>query len=116
MSPTIVLKDERPYLITGSPGGSTIITSVLQEILNVLDFKMSLEESSKKKSRIHFQHLPNILFHEQFDESLIKSIQKEKKLVSRKLGEIHSVLVKKDIVEAFSDKRRPDGKASAVYE
>ena len=48
MSPTIVLKDERPYLITGSPGGSTIITSVLQEILNVLDFKMSLEESSKK--------------------------------------------------------------------
>ena len=115
MSPTIVLKDERPYLITGSPGGSTIITSVLQEILNVLDFKMSLEESSKK-SRIHFQHLPNILFHEQFDESLIKSIQKEKKLVSRKLGEIHSVLIKKDIVEAFSDKRRPDGKASAVYE
>ena len=114
MSPTIVLKDERPYLITGSPGGSTIITSVLQEILNVLDFKMSLEESSKK-SRIHFQHLPNILFHEQFDESL-KSIKKEKKIVSRNLGEIHSILIKKDIVEAYSDKRRPDGKASAVYE
>ena len=53
MSPAIVFRDERPYLITGSPGGSTIITSVLQEILNILDFQMSLEESSKK-NRIHF--------------------------------------------------------------
>ena len=64
-------------LITGSPGGSTIITSVLQEILNILDFQMSLEESSKK-SRIHFQHLPDVLFHEQLDESLIESLKKEK--------------------------------------
>ena len=48
MSPVIVFLDEKAYLITGSPGGSTIITSVLQEILNVLDFQMSLEESSKK--------------------------------------------------------------------
>ena len=114
MSPAIVFRDERPYLITGSPGGSTIITSVLQEILNVLDFQMSLEESSEK-SRIHFQHLPDILFHEQFDGSLIESLKKEKKLINRKLGEIHSILIRKDIVEAFSDKRRPDGKASAVY-
>ena len=115
MSPTIVFRDKKPFLITGSPGGSTIITSVLQEILNVLDFGMSLKESSEKK-RIHFQHLPDILFHEQIDESLIKSIKKEKKIVGRNLGEIHSILIKKDIVEAYSDKRRPDGKASAVYE
>ena len=40
---------------------------------------MSLEESSKK-SRIHFQHIPDILFHEQFDESLIESLKKDKKL------------------------------------
>ena len=114
MSPVIVFRDEKPYLVTGSPGGSTIITSVLQEILNILDFQMSLEESSKK-SRIHFQHLPDILFHEQFDESLIKSLKKEKKLIKRKLGEIHSILIREDILEAFSDKRRPDGKASAIY-
>ena len=115
MSPTIVFRDKRPFLITGSPGGSTIITSVLQEILNVLDFDMSLKASSEKK-RIHFQHLPDILFHEHIDESLIKSIKKEKKTLSRNLGEIHSILIKKDIVEAYSDKRRPDGKASAIYE
>ena len=115
MSPTIVFRDKRPFLITGSPGGSTIITSVLQEILNVLDFDMSLKASSEKK-RIHFQHLPDILFHEHIDESLIKSIKKEKKTLSRNLGEIHSILIKKDIVEAYSDKRRPDGKARAIYE
>ena len=114
MSPVIVFRDEKPYLITGSPGGSTIITSVLQEILNILDFQMSLEESSEK-SRIHFQHLPNILFHEQLDDSLLKSLEKNKKLINRKLGEIHSILLNNDKVEAFSDKRRPDGKASSVY-
>ena len=48
MSPVIVFLDGKPHLITGSPGGSTIITSVLQEILNVLDFQMSLKESSEK--------------------------------------------------------------------
>ena len=114
MSPVIVFRQGKPYLITGSPGGSTIITSVLQEILNVLDFQMSLKESSEK-SRIHFQHLPDILFHEELDESLIESLKKEKKLINRKLGENHSILIKKDFVEAFSDKRRPDGKASSVY-
>ena len=114
MSPVIVFRDNKPYLITGSPGGSTIITSVLQEILNVLDFQMSLEESSKK-SRIHFQHLPDILFHEPLDDNLIEFLKKDKKLISRKLGEIHSILLKKDSIEAFSDNRRPDGKARTVY-
>ena len=75
---------------------------------------MSLEESSNK-SRIHFQHLPNILFYEELEKSLIESLKKEKKLMNRKLGEIHSILLKEDGIEAFSDKRRPDGKASAFY-
>ena len=112
MSPVIVFQNNKPFLITGSPGGSTIITSVLQEILNVLDFQMSLEESSKK-SRIHFQHLPDILFHENLKNSLVQSLKTNKKLINRKLGEIHSILLKTDSLEAFSDKRRPDGKASS---
>ena len=114
MSPVIVFRDKKPYLITGSPGGSTIITSVLQELLNVIDFQMSLKESSMK-SRIHFQHLPNIIFHEKLNDRVIKSLKKNKKLINRKLGEVHSILLREDSVEAFSDKRRPDGKASSVY-
>ncbi len=114
MSPVIVFLDKKPFLITGSPGGSTIITSVLQEILNVLDFEMSLEESSKK-SRIHFQHLPDILFYENLDVDLLDLLKKEKKLLKRQLGEIHSILLKKEEIQAFSDKRRPDGKASSFH-
>ena len=112
MSPVIVFHDKKPFLITGSPGGSTIITSVLQEILNVLDFQMSLEESSKK-SRIHFQHIPDILFHENLEKSLLESLETNKTLINRKLGETHSILLKNDSLEAFSDKRRPDGKANS---
>ncbi len=115
MTPLIVFKQGRPFLVSGSPGGSTIITSVLQEILNVLDFNMSLEESSSK-SRIHFQHLPDILFHEKLDKDILVSLKDYKRLIGRNLGEIHSILVKGDNIEAFSDKRRPDGKASIFQE
>lgn len=111
MTPLIVFKQDRPFLISGSPGGSTIITSVLQEVLNVLDFNMSLKESSSK-SRIHFQHLPDILFHEKLDNDVLVSLKDYKRLIGRNLGEIHSILVKGDNIEAFSDERRPDGKAS----
>ena len=111
MTPLIVFKQDRPFLISGSPGGSTIITSVLQEVLNVLDFNMSLKESSSK-SRIHFQHLPDILFDEKLDNDVLVSLKDYKRLIGRNLGEIHSILVKGDNIEAFSDKRRPDGKAS----
>jgi gamma-glutamyltranspeptidase/glutathione hydrolase len=45
MSPTIVLKDGRPYLAVGSPGGATIITTVLQILVNRIDFGMSLPDA-----------------------------------------------------------------------
>jgi len=61
MTPTIVLKDSKPLLIVGSPGGSTIITSVLQVIMNLLEFKMIVFEAVNAP-RIHHQ-----LFPEQID-------------------------------------------------
>jgi gamma-glutamyltranspeptidase/glutathione hydrolase len=114
MTPVIVFLKDKPLLITGSPGGSTIISTVLQEILNVLDFKMTLKESSEK-SRVHFQHLPDLVFHEKFELGLLENLKKDKKVINRKLGEVHSILSKKGSIESYSDWRRPDGKASAVY-
>ncbi len=113
MSPVIVLKNKQVYLITGSPGGSTIITSVLQEILNILNFEMSLIESSQK-SRIHYQWLPDIIFFENLNKEKIQALGIKNTLKQRKLGEIHSILIKDGLIEAYSDKRRPDGKAIAV--
>lgn len=69
MSPTIILKDNKPYMIVGSPGGSTISTVVLQVILNVLDFDMDMQKAIDM-SRIHHQWLPDKLFYEEFSLSL----------------------------------------------
>jgi gamma-glutamyltranspeptidase / glutathione hydrolase len=58
MSPTIVLKDGKPVLVTGSPGGSRIISTVLQVIVNVLDYKMDVAEAVASP-RLHHQWLPD---------------------------------------------------------
>jgi gamma-glutamyltranspeptidase/glutathione hydrolase len=63
MAPTIVLKDGAPYLVTGSPGGSTIINVVLQEVLNVLAFDMNVAEATAVP-RIHHQWLPDTVITE----------------------------------------------------
>jgi gamma-glutamyltranspeptidase / glutathione hydrolase len=59
MSPTIITKDGKPVLILGTPGGSRIITAVLQTILNVVDFQMNIQEAVDAP-RIHNQWLPDI--------------------------------------------------------
>lgn len=61
MTPTIVLKNGRPVLVTGSPGGSRIITAVLQTIVNVLDHGMSVSEAVAAP-RIHHQWLPDQVY------------------------------------------------------
>jgi gamma-glutamyltranspeptidase / glutathione hydrolase len=58
MSPTIVLKDGKPVLVTGSPGGSRIISAVLQVIINVLDYKMDVA-AAVAAPRVHHQWLPD---------------------------------------------------------
>lgn len=58
MSPTILLKDGRPFLVTGSPGGSRIITTVLQVILNVVDHRMNIAEAVLAP-RLHHQWKPD---------------------------------------------------------
>jgi gamma-glutamyltranspeptidase / glutathione hydrolase len=59
MSPTIITKDGKPVLILGTPGGSRIITAVLQTILNVVDFQMNIQEAVDAP-RIHHQWLPDV--------------------------------------------------------
>lgn len=58
MTPTIVLKDGKPYLVTGSPGGSRIITAVLQVLINVIDHRLGIAEAVAAP-RIHHQWLPD---------------------------------------------------------
>ena len=64
MTPTIVSKDGKVHIVVGSPGGSTIITSVFQVIVNILDFKMSVSDAVQSK-RFHHQWLPDVILYEE---------------------------------------------------
>ena len=98
MTPTIVEKDGKLYLVIGSPGGSTIITSVFQTILNVYEHNLPIQDAVNA-ARFHHQWLPDFITFEpnQFDSSLLKSLNElgyageEKK--SRIIGKVDAILV-----------------------
>src|SRR5690606_38364644 len=58
MTPTILEKDNKLYLVVGTPGGTTIITSVFQTILNIVEFDMNMQEAVSA-GRTHSQWLPD---------------------------------------------------------
>jgi len=78
MTPTIVLKDGSPFLIIGSPGGSTIITTVMQVILNTVIHGMNIEDAVSAP-RIHSQWLPDVITIEPFSVSADVQSALEKK-------------------------------------
>jgi gamma-glutamyltranspeptidase/glutathione hydrolase len=63
MTPTIVVRGGRPWLVVGTPGGSTIITTVLQTIQNQIDYRMSID-SAVESPRVHHQWRPDTIFYE----------------------------------------------------
>jgi gamma-glutamyltranspeptidase/glutathione hydrolase len=74
MTPTILLKDGRPFLITGSPGGSRIITTVLQVILNVIDRKLPIARAIGEP-RVHDQWIPDeVMVERGFSPDLIGAL------------------------------------------
>ena len=98
MTPTIVEKDDKLYLVVGSPGGSTIITSVFQTILNVYEHNLPIQDAVNE-ARFHHQWLPDFITFEpnQFEPSLLKNLNdlgyagEEKK--SRIIGKVDAILV-----------------------
>ena len=72
MSPTIVLKDGKPVMTLGAAGGPTIITQVVQALINVIDLGMSPQEAVAAP-RIHHQWLPDKLFVEQTMPSKVQA-------------------------------------------
>jgi gamma-glutamyltranspeptidase / glutathione hydrolase len=75
MTPTIVLKDGKPYLVTGSPGGSLIITAVLQVVTDVIDRGMGIADAVSAP-RVHNQWMPDRVFAEPgFPDALIKALE-----------------------------------------
>jgi gamma-glutamyltranspeptidase / glutathione hydrolase len=119
MSPTIVFKDGKPFLVTGSPGGSRIITTVLQVISNVIDHGMNVAEATEAP-RVHHQWLPDELRVERgLSIDTIKLLQAKghKVEVRQAMGSTHSIMLTKQGFEGASDQRQsgtltagPDGR------
>lgn len=116
MSPTIVLRDDRPYILTGSPGGSTIITTVFQVITNVVDHGMDLGDAIASP-RFHHQWLPDSVMYEDG-----VSIEKRKELekmghkmapsARAAIGDANSIMVVGDRIIGVSDPRNQGGAAA----
>ncbi len=98
MTPTIVEKGKDLYMVVGSPGGSTIITSVLQTILNVHEFDMGMQEAVNQ-SRFHHQWLPDEILMEpdSFDNEIKKELENlGYRIVEKKstiIGKVNAILV-----------------------
>ena len=113
MSTTIVEANGQLKMVLGSPGGSTIITTVLQNILNVLDYDMSMQESVSKP-RFHHQWLPdNIKFETSFDTVVFDSLKKLGYKIdhsnSKVIGKTDAILVLPDgRLEGGADPRGDD--------
>lgn len=96
MTPTILFKDDKLFMVLGSPGGSTIITSVFQTILNVIEHQMSMQEAVSA-ARFHHQWLPDEIVYEinGIDSLVIQSLEKKgHKLKTRSsIGRVDAILV-----------------------
>ena len=96
MTPTIVLKDDKPFLILGTPGGSTIITTVLQNFLNVVIHGMDIQQAVSSP-RVHSQWMPDMVFHEKsgLSKSLIRKLSERGHDVKLRgnIGEANGIMI-----------------------
>ena len=114
MTPTIVEKNNDLYMILGTPGGSTIITSVLQTILNIHEFKMSMQEAVNAP-RFHHQWLPDVILFETtgFDKQITDKVATDGYKThfdsSKITSKVEGILVLNDgKIEGGADKRGDD--------
>ena len=112
MTPTIVMKNNKPWLVTGSPGGARIITTVLQSVVNTIDHEMNPAEAIITP-RVHHQWLPDELrVEEGISPDTIKLLQdKGHKVVTKApMGRIQIIQADDSGFYGYSDPRNPDGK------
>jgi gamma-glutamyltranspeptidase/glutathione hydrolase len=117
MTPTIVTRDGQPVLITGSPGGSTIINTVFHVLLNTLDHGMSIDQAVASP-RFHHQWMPDIVRHEPgaFAEGQTELLGTKGHIElvpgGYGIGDANSILFKDGVIHATSDPRNDGGAAA----
>jgi gamma-glutamyltranspeptidase/glutathione hydrolase len=117
MTPTIVLKEGEPYLIVGSPGGATIITTVLQVILNVSLHDMNVQEAVAAP-RIHSQWLPDVIAVERraLQPDVIQALENMGHTIDQRgtWGSANSILINATGIWGAPDPRSGDAHAAGI--
>jgi len=119
MSPTILARDGKLFMVTGSPGGRTIINTVLETVVDAIDFGMNAQEAVDAP-RFHHQWLPDAISYEKFGFSpdTLKELQKRGHTLREEEAQgVAQVIIydpKDDVLEGGSDRRAADGAAVAV--
>jgi gamma-glutamyltranspeptidase/glutathione hydrolase len=113
MTPTIVLKDNKPYIIVGTPGGTTIPTSVYQTIVDILDFNLSPADAVNFP-KFHQQWLPDVIYVERdFNKDVVAQLEAMGYKIEERgsIGRTEVIMIKDGTIIAVADKRGDDGAA-----
>ncbi len=116
MTPVIVMRDGQPWLATGTPGGARIITTVLQTLINTIDFKMNIAEALSMP-RVHHQWMPDFLRIERGISPDTIDVLKQKGhdvRVMPTMGRVQTVQKNHGVLFGASDPRNPDGAAIGI--
>ncbi|MEM5505651.1 gamma-glutamyltransferase [Shewanella frigidimarina] len=116
MSPTMVMKDGKPFIVTGSPGGSRIINITLQMIMNVIDHNLNIAEATAA-ARMHHQWLPDFIWVEHTlnrDTISLLEAKGHKVKVQESIGSTQSIMMTEQGLFGASDPRRA-GSAAIGY-
>lgn len=114
MTPTIVLKDNKPWIVLGTPGGTTIPTSVYQTIVDIIDFEMPPQDAVNFP-KFHHQWLPDVLYVEKtFDKKTVDSLKLMGYKIEQKgaIGRTEVIMILADgTLHAIADHRGDDAAA-----
>lgn len=111
MSPTIVVKEGKPWIIVGTPGGTTIPTSVFQSLVNIIDFGLSAEDAVNKPKFHHQWYPDNVSVERDFPEDVVKQLETMGYSIRKRgaIGRTELILIHEDgSIEAVADKRGDD--------
>jgi len=113
MTPTIVMKKRKPYIVVGTPGGTTITTSVFQSLVNILEFDLSAADAVNQP-KFHHQWKPDLIYVEtDFPPATIEALEKMGYKIEKRgpIGRTEMILFKGRKMEAIGDKRGDDSVA-----